>query len=75
MLVPDEVGVLKTGHGGTTAFWLVEDLDKVSDTIVAAGGKMLSGPEPEGDFGVYRYFEDTEGNMGSVYKIVQGAGK
>lgn len=75
VLVPDEVGVLNTGHGGTTMFWLVEDLEKISVTIVSSGGKMLSGAQPEGEFGVYRYFEDTEGNLGSVYQIVQGDGK
>lgn len=56
-------------------FWLVEDMEKTSETIVASGGQMLSGPQPEGNFGVYWYFEDTEGNLGSVYQILQDDGK
>ena len=71
LLVPDEIGVLETGHGGTTMFWHVEDLEKTSEEIVSAGGKMLSGTQPESGFGEYRYFEDTEGNLGGVYQIIK----
>lgn len=48
----------------------MEDIDKVSETIVAAGGKMVSDKVPEGKFGLYRYFEDTEGNVGAVYQFI-----
>lgn len=65
------MGVLKTGHGGTTVFWRVEDLEKTSEAIVGAGGKILSETVPEGGCGAYRYFEDTEGNLGSVYQVVE----
>lgn len=54
--------------------WHVEDLDKTSEAIVGAGGKMLSGTQPESGFGEYRYFEDSEGNLGSVYRIIQKDG-
>lgn len=30
---------------------------------------MISDKLPEGKSGLYRYFEDTEGNMGSVYQF------
>ena len=49
--------------------WFVEDLKKTSESIIAAGGKILSGVQPESGFGLYRYFEDTEGNLGSIYQI------
>ncbi|KAL2105777.1 hypothetical protein VUR80DRAFT_7768 [Thermomyces stellatus] len=71
LLVPDRSGVLKTGHGGTTVTWHVEDLEKTSEAIVSAGGKMLSEPQPESGFGEYRYFEDTEGNVGGIYQIIK----
>jgi predicted enzyme related to lactoylglutathione lyase len=69
VLVPDDAGVLKTGHGGTCMHWFVEDIEKTSQTITSAGGKMLSDAQPEGKFGLYRYFEDSEGNVGSIYQI------
>jgi len=72
LLVPEESGVLKPGHGGVCVNWLVQDLEKTSESIVAAGGKMLSDKRPEGTSGIYRYFEDTEGNIGSVYQISPG---
>lgn len=69
VFVPDEAGILKTGHGGTCMHWFVEDLKQTSEAIIAAGGKILSGVQPESGFGLYRYFEDTEGNLGSIYQI------
>ncbi|PKS06249.1 hypothetical protein jhhlp_006995 [Lomentospora prolificans] len=72
VLVPDHAGVLKTGHGGTCMHWFVENIDKTSEVITSAGGKMLSGAQSEGGFGLYRYFEDTEGNIGSIYQIAPG---
>ena len=63
---------MKTGHGGTCMHWFVEDIDKTSEAITSAGGKLLSDTQPEGKFGLYRYFEDTEGNVGSIYQIAPG---
>jgi predicted enzyme related to lactoylglutathione lyase len=50
----------------------VEDLGKIAEVIVKAGGKMVGSEEPvkEGESGVYRYFEDTEGNVGGVYQFL-----
>ena len=73
--VPEPTGVLGTGSGGRglglCVYWLVEDLDKIGGVIQKAGGKMLSGKHPEGKFGMYRFFEDTEGNVGSVYQFLE----
>lgn len=71
--MPDSTGVLNTGPGGICIYWLVEDLEKIGPIIEEAGGKMLSGPEKEGDSGFYRYFKDTEGTIGGVYQIVGGS--
>jgi predicted enzyme related to lactoylglutathione lyase len=40
--------------------------------IEQAGGKMVQskGPLKEGDSGLDRYFEDTEGNVAAVYQLV-----
>jgi predicted enzyme related to lactoylglutathione lyase len=53
-------------------FWLVEDLGKTAEMIERAGGKMVGSEEPikEGETGLYRYFEDTEGNVGGVYQFL-----
>ncbi|KAL1869447.1 hypothetical protein VTK73DRAFT_3092 [Phialemonium thermophilum] len=70
--VPDETGVLKTGHGGVSLHLIVDDLERSANAIIEAGGKILSKPKPEGKFGLYQYFEDTEGNLGSIYQVVAG---
>ena len=67
---PDETGALKTGAGGPCLFWIVENLEKTAVIIEEAGGKMLSGSISEGENGIYRYFEDTEGTVGGVYQAV-----
>ncbi|KAK0709988.1 hypothetical protein B0T26DRAFT_653257 [Lasiosphaeria miniovina] len=56
------------GHGGVCIYWLVEDIDKISEAIESAGGKMVGATEKEGASGLYRLFEDTEGNLGGVYQ-------
>lgn len=48
---------------------LVENLEKTSEAIEKAGGKVLSETIKEGEYGLYRFFEDTEGNMGAVYAM------
>jgi hypothetical protein len=30
---------------------------------------MLSEKEKEGEYGLYRFFEDTEGSVGAVYQM------
>ncbi|KAK0644060.1 hypothetical protein B0T16DRAFT_460143 [Cercophora newfieldiana] len=67
--VPEETGNLVPGRGGICLYWLVEDLDKISEAIKGAGGKVLSDTVKEGQYGLYRFFEDTEGNMGAVYQL------
>ncbi|KAK3302640.1 uncharacterized protein B0T15DRAFT_543513 [Chaetomium strumarium] len=65
-------GTPAAGPGGVCLYWLVEDLGRVAEVIVKAGGKMVGSAEPlkEGESGLYRYFEDTEGNVGGVYQMV-----
>ncbi|KAH7025116.1 Glyoxalase/Bleomycin resistance protein/Dihydroxybiphenyl dioxygenase [Microdochium trichocladiopsis] len=67
---PESTGVLQPGGAGVVIYWLVEDLDKSAAAIEAAGGSMLSGPEKEGESGMYRYFKDTEGTTGGIYQIL-----
>jgi predicted enzyme related to lactoylglutathione lyase len=66
---PEETGVLSPGRGGICLYWLVDDVEKIGEVIEKEGGKMLSGAVKEGEFGLYRFFEDTEGNLGAVYAI------
>jgi predicted enzyme related to lactoylglutathione lyase len=68
--VPEPTGTLATGRGGVCVYWLVEDVEKIGDVIEKAGGKMLSTTEKEGEGGLYRFFEDTEGNLGGVYQFL-----
>ena len=67
--VPEETGILAPGRGGICLYWLVEDVEQVGSIIEDAGGKMLSGVVKESDYGLYRFFEDTEGNVGAVYQV------
>jgi len=69
---PDKTGVMKPGHGGVCIYWLVEDVEAIVGVIEKAGGKILSGVEKEGKSGLYRFFEDTEGNVGGVYQFTGG---
>src|SRR6266699_1064879 len=64
---PDETGFVHPVRGGVCVYWLVEDVDKIVGVIEKAGGKILCGIQKEGASGLYRFFEDTEGNMGGVY--------
>ena len=59
----------RPGRGGICVYWFVEDVGKIGGVIEQAGGKMLSGPEKEGEHGLYRYFEDPSGNLGGVYQM------
>ncbi|KAL3953101.1 hypothetical protein ACCO45_013044 [Purpureocillium lilacinum] len=65
------VGAFRGGKGGVCVHWFVEDVDESAKVIEAAGGKMLTEKEKEGEFGAFRYFEDTEGTVGSVYMLVK----
>ncbi|KAK0706316.1 hypothetical protein B0T26DRAFT_743615 [Lasiosphaeria miniovina] len=67
---PDPTGTLATGRGGVCVYWLVKDVEQIGDAIEKAGGKMLSSTEKEGESGLYRFFEDTEGNLGGVYQFL-----
>ncbi|UNI15749.1 hypothetical protein JDV02_002255 [Purpureocillium takamizusanense] len=68
---PDSTGAFRGGKGGVCLHWFVEDVDESAKLIEAAGGKMLTEKEKEGESGVFRYFEDTEGTVGSVYMLVK----
>jgi predicted enzyme related to lactoylglutathione lyase len=64
-------GLFTTGGGklgGPCLYWMVEDLGKIAAKIEAEGGKMRSEPVKEGESGLYRFFEDTEGNVSAVYQ-------
>lgn len=67
---PDNTGVFNGGKGGICVHWFVEDVDATAKIIEGAGGKMLSEKQKEGEHGMYRYFEDTEGTVGAIYMMV-----
>lgn len=62
-----KVEAFQAGRGGYCIYWMVDDLDAISAIIETAGGKMVTNKEKEGDHGMHRLFEDTEGNIGGVY--------
>ncbi|KAK5992255.1 hypothetical protein PT974_05656 [Cladobotryum mycophilum] len=68
---PDSSGAFTTGRGGVCIHWFVEDIDDTAKIIESAGGRMVSEKEKESESGMYRYFEDTEGNVGSVYMALK----
>lgn len=59
----------RPGHGGIVIFWLVDDIEATAKVIEEAGGKMMSEARDEGAHAVYRYFEDVDGNLGSIYQF------
>ncbi|CAM1500589.1 Fc.00g097510.m01.CDS01 [Cosmosporella sp. VM-42] len=67
---PDSTGLFKPGRGGICIYWLVKNVDEIAPVVEEAGGKMLSEKQKEGDYGEFRYFEDTEGTVGAVYHMV-----
>jgi predicted enzyme related to lactoylglutathione lyase len=70
-LAPDkETGTIKPARGGVCVHWLVEDVNEIAKVIEQSGGKVLTDVTKEGNHGLYRYFEDTEGNLGSVYQYL-----
>ncbi|RGP64750.1 glyoxalaselike domain-containing [Fusarium sporotrichioides] len=66
---PDRTGNFAPGKGGVCIYWYVENVDTIGPIIEKAGGKMLSEKEKEGEHGLYRFFEDTEGSVGAVYQM------
>lgn len=62
---------LKAGPGGNWVSWLVQDVSQSSNAIEKAGGKMLTEQSKQGDTGIYRFFADTEGNVGSIFQVVK----
>lgn len=69
--VPEPSGLMHAGRGGICMYWFVEDVDATGELVEQAGGKMLGGVEKEGKTGIYRFFEDTEGNVGAAYQMVE----
>ena len=65
----DASGPVGPGKGGVCLFWYVKDVDEMAPIIEKAGGKILSDQTPEGEYGSYRYFEDTEGTVAAVYML------
>lgn len=68
---PDSTGALSAGRGGVVLNWFVEDVEASAELIEKAGGRVISETEKEGESGLCRYFEDTEGNVGAVYMMVK----
>jgi predicted enzyme related to lactoylglutathione lyase len=66
---PDHTGNFHPGKGGLCVYWFVENVDQIGPIIEKAGGRMLTEKEKEGEFGLYRFFEDTEGSVGAVYQM------
>ncbi|KAM0555089.1 hypothetical protein ACHAPJ_006438 [Fusarium lateritium] len=66
---PDRTGHFAPGRGGVCLYWFVENVDTIGSIIEKAGGKMLSEKEKEGEHGLFRFFEDTEGSVGAVYQM------
>ncbi|KAK1826805.1 Glyoxalase/Bleomycin resistance protein/Dihydroxybiphenyl dioxygenase [Podospora conica] len=60
----------RPGRGGVVISWLVGDVEATAKVIEEAGGKMMSEARDEGGHGVYRYFEDVDGNLGSIYQFI-----
>ncbi|KAK4215154.1 glyoxalase-like domain-containing protein [Rhypophila decipiens] len=65
---PDKF-IPRPGRGGIVLYFLVDDIEAIGQVIEDAGGKMVSEARKEGDHGVYRYFEDPDGNLGGVYQF------
>ncbi|EEP81248.1 predicted protein [Uncinocarpus reesii 1704] len=61
---------LKGVRPGITLFYIVEDLEECMNSIVANGGKKLSGEFPEGAHGKIMYAEDSEGNRLGIYEVI-----
>ncbi|KAM7184594.1 Glyoxalase/Bleomycin resistance protein/Dihydroxybiphenyl dioxygenase [Naviculisporaceae sp. PSN 640] len=59
----------RPGHGGIVLYFLVDDVEACGKVIEDAGGKMVSEARKEGDHGLYRYFEDPDGNLGGIYQF------
>ena len=59
----------RPGRGGIVLYFLVDDVELIGKVIEEAGGKMVSEAQKEGDHGLYRYFEDPDGNLGGVYQF------
>ena len=58
---PWQLGAPRLAH---IALWIL-----LARRAEEAGGAMLSPAEKEGDHGLYRFFKDTEGNVGSIYQM------
>ncbi|KPM41465.1 hypothetical protein AK830_g5077 [Neonectria ditissima] len=71
--VPEDVNsgrVRASGRGGVCVWWLVEDVQQTSLVIQREGGRVTSDVLVEGKNGLYRYFEDPDGNVGVIYQFV-----
>lgn len=67
---PVESGPVRGGRGGPCIWFLVENVDDIVKTIQEGGGKVVSEVLKEGVNGLYRYFEDPEGNVGVAYQFI-----
>ncbi|GES61063.1 hypothetical protein ATEIFO6365_0006052400 [Aspergillus terreus] len=58
---------IPAGPGSTKLYLYVEDVGKAMDAIEQNGGKKASEVLPEGEKGLFQYFEDSEGNNFAIY--------
>lgn len=71
--VPSDINsgqVRRGGRGSACVWWLVADINDISLIIEREGGRMVSDLLKEGRNGLYRYFEDPEGNVGVAYQFI-----
>ncbi|KAJ5953512.1 hypothetical protein N7454_000408 [Penicillium verhagenii] len=59
--------VIPTGTGATKLYLYVNDIVAALEAIEKNGGKKASEVIPEGDKGLFQYFEDSEGNNFAIY--------
>lgn len=58
------------GRGVACVWWLVADVNEIVPLIEQHGGRVVTDVLEEGSNGLYRYFEDPEGNVGVAYQFI-----
>ncbi|KAJ5639275.1 uncharacterized protein N7484_007137 [Penicillium longicatenatum] len=58
---------IPTGTGATKLYFYVNDIGTAMDAIEKNGGKKASEVIPEGNKGLFQYFEDCEGKKFAIY--------
>ncbi|BDD61325.1 hypothetical protein MPDQ_003572 [Monascus purpureus] len=58
---------IPAGTGATKLYLYVNDIGAAMEAIEKHGGKKASDVIPEGNKGLFQYFEDSEGNNYAIY--------